>query len=313
MERTLRVLLVEDSEDDAALLVRELERGGYVLTFQRVDTAEDMACALDGETWDIIIADYAMPRFSAPAALVLVKKRGLDIPFIIVSGAIGEETAVAAMKAGAHDYVMKGNTVRLCAAIDRELRDAAERRHRKQAEETIKYLAYYDALTDLPNRTLLDERLREAIVAAGTNGGSCALLVMDLDRFREINDALGHSLGDRLLQEVGTCLRGMLPAVDAVARLGGDEFAVLLPGADVPAAMATADLLRGALRKPFSVQGHSIVVSASIGIAVYPQHGSTRRRCCAARTLPCTWRSVRTAAWRSTPLRTTRAARAGSR
>ncbi|AUB39254.1 CheY chemotaxis protein or a CheY-like REC [Nostoc flagelliforme CCNUN1] len=134
----LRVLLVEDSEDDAFLILRELQRGGYQVTFERIDTPTAMKTAIAGQIWDIVICDYSMPTFSAPAALKQVKESGLDLPFIIVSGTIGEDTAVAAMKAGAHDYIIKGNLARLIPAVARELREAQVRRERKQAEEQIK-------------------------------------------------------------------------------------------------------------------------------------------------------------------------------
>ena len=130
----LRVLIVENSEDDALLLLRELQRAGYSPISERVETAEGMAAALT-QQWDIILADYNMPHFNVPAALDLLKKNGQDIPFIIVSGNIGEEAAVAAMRAGASDYIMKGNMARLAPAIERELREAAGRRERKRAEE----------------------------------------------------------------------------------------------------------------------------------------------------------------------------------
>jgi PAS domain S-box-containing protein len=133
----LGVLVVEDSEDDAALLVRELRRGGITATVERVETAEEMRAALDRRTWDLVIADYTLPKFGAPAALALLRERGLDLPFIIVSGTIGEEIAVSAMKAGAHDYFMKGNLARLVPAIQRELREAAERHRRAQVEEAL--------------------------------------------------------------------------------------------------------------------------------------------------------------------------------
>ena len=138
MGTPLRVLIVEDSEDDTILVVRELQRGGYAPTFERVETPQAMNAALEQQTWDIVLADYAMPRFSMPAALAMVKEKGLDLPFIIVSGAIGEEAAVAAMRAGAHDYVMKDNLARLAPAVERELREAEVRRERKQAEEGLK-------------------------------------------------------------------------------------------------------------------------------------------------------------------------------
>jgi PAS domain S-box-containing protein len=136
----LRVLIIEDSENDALLVVRALRRGGYDLMSDRVDTASAMNAALDRQTWDIVIADFTMPEFNGVSALALVRERGLDLPFIIVSGSIGEDIAVSAMKAGAHDYIMKGNITRLVPAVERELRDVEVRRARKQAEETLRLL-----------------------------------------------------------------------------------------------------------------------------------------------------------------------------
>ncbi|MBD1862438.1 MULTISPECIES: ATP-binding protein [Trichocoleus] len=138
MGQILRALIVEDSEDDTELLVLELEQQGYDPIYERVDTAKAMQAALDRATWDVIICDYSMPQFSAPAALALLQSRGLDIPFIIVSGTIGEDIAVAAMKAGAHDYLIKGNLVRLVPAIARELREAQERQARRAAQQALR-------------------------------------------------------------------------------------------------------------------------------------------------------------------------------
>jgi PAS domain S-box-containing protein len=133
----LRVLMVKDSESDAGPLVRRLQQAGYDLAHERVDTADDLRAALAQPDWDIVIADYQMPRFSAPAALEILKASGRDLPFIIVSGTIGEEKAVAMMKAGAHDYVMKDNLARLVPAVERELREAQGRRERRQAEKAL--------------------------------------------------------------------------------------------------------------------------------------------------------------------------------
>ncbi|HBE50324.1 MAG TPA: hybrid sensor histidine kinase/response regulator, partial [Cyanobacteria bacterium UBA11369] len=130
----LRVLLVEDCEEDALLLMRELRRTGYKLFLQRVETAAAMQKQLVEREWDMVISDYSLPTFSAPEALKLLQQTGLDLPFIIVSGYIGEDAAVAAMKAGAHDYVMKDNLARLIPAVERELREAAVRRQNQLAE-----------------------------------------------------------------------------------------------------------------------------------------------------------------------------------
>ncbi|WP_245894342.1 hybrid sensor histidine kinase/response regulator [Chamaesiphon polymorphus] len=138
MNPQLKILIVEDSEDDLLLLLRELRRSGYVLDYERVETAERMQAALERQTWDIIIADYTLPRFSAPEALQLLQHQHQDLPFIIVSGTIGEETAVAAMRAGAHDYLLKDNLARLVPAIERELREAQERQKRLDAEQALR-------------------------------------------------------------------------------------------------------------------------------------------------------------------------------
>jgi two-component system, NarL family, sensor histidine kinase UhpB len=135
--RALRVLIVEDSESDAALLCLALERAGFTLDFTRVESAATLNAALERQEWDVVIADYVMPGFDGLSALALVKARGLDLPFIIVSGHITDDTAVAAMKAGAHDYVMKDNLTRLSPAVERELREAEVRRARKQAEKKL--------------------------------------------------------------------------------------------------------------------------------------------------------------------------------
>ncbi|HEV8337060.1 MAG TPA: response regulator [Candidatus Polarisedimenticolia bacterium] len=138
MGTPIRVLIVEDCEDDADLLVRELRRGGYEPIWERVDTPEAMAAAVSGQSWDIVISDYSMPRFSAPDALALTLERKLNVPFIIVSGTVGEEVAVEAMRAGAHDYILKGRLTRLCTAVARELRDSEIRRAHVQSQEKLR-------------------------------------------------------------------------------------------------------------------------------------------------------------------------------
>jgi two-component system sensor kinase len=137
MSIPLRVLIVEDSADDTILVMRELKKGGYRPMFERVDVPEAFTSALARQSWDVIIADHSMPHFSGLKALSLLKESGRDLPFIIVSGAIGEDVAVSAMKAGAHDYVMKDNLARLGPAVQRELQEAEARLARRQAEEAL--------------------------------------------------------------------------------------------------------------------------------------------------------------------------------
>src|SRR5437868_8093873 len=140
MGKPLRVLMVEDSEDDALLVLRELRAAGYDLTHERVDTAAALEAALDRHPWDLVIGDYGMPQFSGTAALAMLRERGLDVPYICVSGTITEELAVAAMKAGAHDYVTKGQLKRLLPAIERELREAKARATLRATEASYETL-----------------------------------------------------------------------------------------------------------------------------------------------------------------------------
>lgn len=138
MSTPLRVLVVDDSKNDAWLMVQQLECGGYAVTSERVDSAATMQAALGRQDWDIVISDYTMRGFSGLTALALCKEKDLDLPFILVSGAIGEDVAVTAMRAGAHDYLMKGNLSRLAPAVERELRDAEVRRERQRAEAALR-------------------------------------------------------------------------------------------------------------------------------------------------------------------------------
>ena len=153
MGKPLRVLIVEDSEDDALLLVFELRRGNYAPVSRRVETVDAMQKALEEESWDLVISDYVLPGFSGLEALRVVRESGLDLPFIIVSGKIGEDTAVSAMKQGANDYLIKGSTSRLIPAIEREMQEAEVRRKRREAESALvrserRYKRLVAAVTD---------------------------------------------------------------------------------------------------------------------------------------------------------------------
>ncbi len=271
--KQLRALIVEDSDDDTALLLRELRRGGYDPMHAQVETAETMSMELSTRNWDIVFSDFSMPNFNAFAALELLRGTQQDLPFIIVSGTIGEDRAVTAMKAGAHDYILKGSLKRLVPAVDRELREARMRQQRRQADETIHRLAYTDPVTGLPNRTRFRELVQEAITVGQGEQFPVALLLLDLDHFKEVNDTLGHDRGDTLLMQVGMRLRSAVFASDVIARLGGDEFGILLPRL-----ATTGDVghvikkLHDCLEAPFMIDGIPISVETSIGVAVMPGH-----------------------------------------
>jgi diguanylate cyclase (GGDEF)-like protein len=275
MTTPLSVLLIEDSREDAERLVDVLVAGGYSVEAERVETRAALQAALARRAWDLVITDYVMPGLSGASVLRTVREHDADQPLVVVSGFPGEDLAVSAMKHGADDYVMKSELRRLVPAARRALLEAAARRERTRADRRNAHLAYHDSLTDLPNRLLLADRLRQSVAAAHRDRQPMTVLVMDLDGFKEINDTLGHEAGDRVLRQVAERLRARLREVDTVARLGGDEFAVVLPSTDVHGAERTARKLLEDLAQPIAIGARPIAVRASIGIARFPEDGST--------------------------------------
>jgi diguanylate cyclase (GGDEF)-like protein/PAS domain S-box-containing protein len=393
--------LVHDSHEDAGALLNELERCGYQPAARRVGTAEEMKRALAESEWDIILADYETRLLGALSALELLREQELDTPFVIVSDAIGQETAVGAIKAGAHNLIKKTALPRLLPTVEQELREARSRREqreahdalresetrfralfetasdgillvdasatilfanraaeslfrqpgaamiglplpdfipgftrsfkaqierrrkgrgrrhpwepvelvgivggerevpleltfgdfetkgkrlftviardltgRKRAEARVAHLAFHDPLTELPNRLLFHDRLAVAVAQAQRRGAVLATLFLDLDRFKVINDSLGHSVGDRLLCKVAERLRTCVRETDTLARLGGDEFIMLVQGISSEAdALRVARKIQLAMRQPFPLDERDLFVTTSIGIAMYPADG----------------------------------------
>ena len=195
MKRTLRALIVEDRDDDRVLLVRALERGGFDVVHERVESAESMAAALGAREWDVVLSDYSLPSFSALQALEVLKSTGIDLPFIVVSGTIGEETAVEALRAGAHDFLVKRAFARLVPAIERELREAANRREKRKA-----VFALRQAETKFREQLMVSDRMASVgILAAGVaheiNNPLTALVGNVEFALREV-DAMVSRLGD---------------------------------------------------------------------------------------------------------------------
>lgn len=273
--KPLRVLIVEDVENDAILLLRELSQGGYTPEYELVQTADAMRSAISIRQWDLILSDYSLPGFGAPQALKILEESRLDIPFIIVSGAVGEDVAVSVLKAGAQDFVVKGNLTRLVPAVQRELRESGIRRERRLVQQIIEHRAYYDVVTDLPNRTLLIERLEAAIAQAQGKDSKIALLIIGLGHFSEIAYTLGFQSADQILRMIVPRLQGVLSSPDLVAYVSEGKFAVILFETTLVQARLTAEKIVMILGKPFGLGGLPIDLEASVGIALYPDHGAT--------------------------------------
>ena len=398
MSVPLRLLVIEDCDDDAELLLARLRRAGYAPDHLRVDNARALTEALDAGGWDLIISDYAMPGFSGLDALRMLRERHIDTPFILVSGTVGEDIAVEAMRSGANDYIMKDNLTRLLPAINRELRESRERAERRRAEEAlyhereralvtlhsigdgvittdaegqVDYLnpvaerltgwsaeeaqgqpldkvlplideathepidnpartslrlgrsiklesqcllinregeefhiedsaapifdrdrriigavlvfhdvtrerrlacqmswqASHDPLTGLVNRASFAERM--STLFSDCCDGQCrhALLYLDLDQFKVINDTCGHEAGDEMLRQLSRILVHTVPVNAALARLGGDEFGILLEDVSLDDARALADKILTAIGGfTFEWEGQRFDIGGSIGL-----------------------------------------------
>ena len=204
MSTPLRVLIVEDHEDDAALMIRELRRAQFEPEYERVETEQELRDALKKGGWDIVLSDHGLPRFNSLQALNMLHESGLDLPFIIVSGNIGEDLAVAARKSGAHDYIMKNNLARLGPAVEREMREAETRRGRKAAEEAREKLV--QELEQAYEQ--LERRVREI---------TASIMFTDLQDSTQMLTRLGDEENQTLLASHGKIIREQLD------KYGGQE------------------------------------------------------------------------------------------
>lgn len=268
MTKSLRVLLIEDSENDALLIERQIQRHGFSVMSHRVDRADTLQQALESGNWDIAITDHNLPGMNSGAVLETIRSTSPDLPVIIVSGSMGEEIAVSAMKSGAHDYIMKDNLSRLAPAIERELHDAEVRRENRVARRTIEHMAWHDALTGLFNRFEFERRVRLALDSTH-DGRRHAVLFLDLDQFKIVNDTCGHQAGDALLCQVATLFKGPLRDSDCLARLGGDEFGVLVEDCSLDDAMQVAGRLLSLIGEfRFGYRGRQFGIGVSIGLVM---------------------------------------------
>jgi two-component sensor histidine kinase len=205
MSKELRVLQVEDSESDAALIVRLLQKDGYDVHAERVETAEQMSAALANQSWEVIIADFRLPRFDAPSALKILQQTGKDIPFIVVSGAIGEDIAVNMMRSGAHDYLLKDRLERLAPAVAREIHDARGRRRQRQVEE--------------------ERNAANSELAATNANAPVMLLVVNADlRVEKVNSLAALATGRLAYEAVGKPLCKLIGCPTTSSDASGDKL-----------------------------------------------------------------------------------------
>jgi len=268
MPINLNLLLLEDSPADAELMVETLREAGFELNCRRVDTKAAYLRELD-QPPDCILSDFSMPQFTARDALRLMKERGLDVPFVIVSGCMGEDTAVECMKAGATDYLLKDRLGRLGHSVSQALERKRLIEEKRQAEQRLFLETFHDSLTGLPNRALFLDRLERIFLQSRRQTAhSFAVLYLNLDGFRVVHDSLGPSAADRLLLDVSQRILRRVRSADTVARMEGDEFAFLLDNLKaIGNAARVSERLQCEFSTPFLLEGRQIFLTASIGIA----------------------------------------------
>ena len=208
------VVIVEDQEDDASLMLRELRRAQFEPEFERVETEQELKAALEKGGWDIVLSDHGLPRFNSLQSLNMLNQSELDLPFIIVSGSIEEDLAVAAMKSGAHDYIMKNNLARLGPAVEREMREAETRRARRAAEE-----ARLKPVQELEQAyTQLERRVREI---------TASIMFTDLEDSTQMLTRLGDEENQTLLASHSKIIRDQLDKYGGVeVKTMGDGFMI---------------------------------------------------------------------------------------
>jgi diguanylate cyclase len=263
----MKLLLVEDNSTDAEFLAASLRRSGASdIELTHVMTLKDASRALRKGGFDVVLLDMGLPDGSGMECVEAIQQADPDMPIVVLSGRDDEEFALSILNKGVQDYLVKWEGKgRL---IMRTIRYAIER---KRAEKHLNYMAQYDNLTGVPNRQHLGEQLGQAIARAQRLGTKVALFYLDLDKFKAVNDMLGHATGDLLLKEVAQRLYLHTRAGDVLARLGGDEFALVIEGLqEASDAEAIARNVINSLLEPFIMQGREIAVSVAIGITIYP-------------------------------------------
>jgi diguanylate cyclase (GGDEF)-like protein len=272
-----RLLAVEDNAGDARLIREMLNEYGPsdTILIQAKTMGEAESHLVDGAV-DLVLLDLGLPDAQGLQAVRRVRAAAPRVPLVVLTSVDDETVATQALQEGAQDYIIKGQVD--LRGLSRALSYAIER---KNMEETareltsqIAHAASHDFLTDLPNRLMLNDRIAFAVAMAARHGKELAVLFLDLDGFKHVNDSLGHTTGDRLLQSIAGRLEQSVRGTDTVSRQGGDEFVVLLSEVErAEDAAITALRILQAVAEPHSIDGHDLHVTASVGVSVYPEDG----------------------------------------
>ncbi|HEX6997174.1 MAG TPA: EAL domain-containing protein [Gammaproteobacteria bacterium] len=263
----MRILLVEDDSDDAEFLRMCVGRASArPVDIVRVERLKEATAALGRDRFDVVLLDLHLPDATGSECVEQIQKADPQVPIVVLSGQADEDYAVEILNRGVQDYLVKWEGDG--RIILRAIRYAIER---KRSESKLNYLARYDSLTGIPNRQYLRDQLERATTRALRNREKMGLLFLDLDRFKMVNDTLGHQLGDDLLRAVVGRLKQSIRAGDLLARLGGDEFAVLLEDVEGPLEIeSVARTLVACFEQPFELGHRQVSVTASIGITLFP-------------------------------------------
>ena len=275
----LRILLVEDDSLDRASLMRALRSDNHGFYIAEATSINSACVLLELHHFDVVLSEYQLHDGSADTLLALVNAMSSNRPAVIIMGNYGDDVlAKQCILAGAQAYLIKED-IRphsLLSTIVQAKQHAKQWEELQKEAEHLRVQAEHDALTGLYNRHVFDETLRNCLAQAERYGRAFALLMIDLDQFKQINDNWGHCTGDVLLQEIACRLCSVTRDSDRVCRIGGDEFAILLPeilNHRQPAILA--ERLTEALLEPVHTGETNIVISASIGVAIYPDNGTT--------------------------------------
>ena len=264
----IKVLLIEDNDVDAQL-TQDLLSEWSTEEFQvaRATTLAEGLSLLSRERFDAMLLDLSLPDAFGLPTVREVHAASPTIPVVVLSGVSDQSLALQAVRQGAQDYLVKGQGHPELLA--RAIRYAIER---KRFEEHLTYLAQYDHLTGLVNRILFRDRLVQATARSKRMQQMIGLMLLDLDRFKLVNDTFGHDMGDELLKAVSERLKTCVREVDTVARMGGDEFTIILEGVSSEQnILVVAKRITESIATPFELKGHCISIGISIGITIYPQ------------------------------------------